>query len=427
MRRWRSPPGDPGPPDPTRDDRSDRDVLVLQRDGSSAERVTVVEHRPSPVLRWALVGVVAVAALYGLGLVVAGLLSGDEAAPSGAASPTTAPPAGSPTTDAEAAAPAPTAPPSTVARTGFGRSPRLERVDLPARVDLAPPGVYDGLALLGHNQRRQLVSVDLGNGAVTELRMGDGWQFIPQAASSSTVAGFFTFDGTMIAIGADAHHYLLPVTQSDAPEVIAGPGGDGYWIHAVSNGALWRVSDDGTAEGGFRPLERRAEVIGATARGLAVTTADGATRLHDPVAGTPDRLLPGRVLAAGGDRYVSFVCRDTASCGVVTGRVDADDEEAAELAVPADAEGWSISPSGHWLAVRTAGNVDLLDLDRAAVVSSISAAGDFMLSWTADDRLLLRQEDVNRLLVVRPGEEPAAIEPDPLLLHTASPIAVLAG
>jgi hypothetical protein len=417
-RRAQAPSGDPAQTD--LDARPG--VVLLQRDGSSVEGVSEVEHRPSPFLRWALIGVVGVAALYGLGLVAAGMLSGDEPEPSGTASPTTAPP----TTIADvSAAPASTAPPTTAAPGGFGRFPRLERVDLPDRVDLALPGTYDGLALLGHNQRRQLVSVDLGSGAVTELRLGDGWQFIAQAASSSTVAGFFTFDGTMIAIGADAHQYLLPVTQSDAPEVFAGPGGDGYWIHEVSTGALWRVSEDGTAAGGFGPLERQAEIIGTTVRGLAVTTADGSTRLHDPVAGGADRLLPGRVLAAGGDRYVSFVCRDTASCAVVTGRVDADDM--TELPVPPDAEGWSISPSGRWLAIRTAVAVDLVDLDRAEVVSSIATRGDFTISWSADDRLLLRQEDVNRLVVVRPGEEPTAIEPDPLLLHTASPIAVLTG
>ena len=426
MNVWRAPSGVRAPPD---DRDAGRDVVVLRRDGSSVERVIEVEHRPSPALRWALTGIVGVAVLYGLGLVVAGVMSDDEAAPSGTASPTT----GSPTTTPPAAgtdavaAPVSAPPTSVPAAGGFGRFPRLERVELPDRVDLAPPGAYDGLALLGHNQRRQLVSVDLGSGVVTELRMGDGWQFIPQAASSTTVVGFFTFDGTMIAIGADAHQYLLPVTQSDAPEVIPGAGGDGYWIHEVSTGALWRISEDGTAADGFQPLERRAEIIGATERGLAITTADGSTRLHDPVAGSPDRLLPGRVLAAGGNRFVSFVCRDTASCGVVTGRVNAEADQVADLDVPPEADGWSISPSGRWLAVRTAGNVDLVDLDSADVASSIAATGDFMLSWSADDRLLVRHEDVNRLVVMRPGEEPTAIEPDPLLLHTASPIAVLTG
>jgi hypothetical protein len=340
--------------------------MVLDHHLDDGEPSTV-ERSPDTRLLWWILGALGAAVVLGA---IGALLRSDPSAPEPSetdrpARAEVAPPAGSVDAPPDPVAPQPTIEPAPPRR--FLDSPGgIPGAEFPASVPPfeGPPG----LVLVGHSDQGRLAAVR-PDGTVTELMVGDGARFLPQAVNSTTLLGLMDLGGSTLTLDANGEVGTVLVDNHDAPIYLPSSGGQGYVVHGTWLGKVTYIDAQAVETARGPDLARGTVVIGDTDAGLVVMALDGAALLIDRSDGTVLRRLPSVPLTVGGSHQVVVACTTPNHCrteiqtigGETTGILDVDPHLAGRLVT-------AMSPDGRYVAYRFQQQLRVVDTAGAEVV-----------------------------------------------------------
>lgn len=221
-----------------------------------------------------------------------------------------------------------------------------------------PPAVEpllptDRHALMAYTIDRQLVSIALDTGAVTQLAGIEGRRFRGRLAVGDGAAGFFLQSGDGVAVDSEGNIASLPIPESQGPLLMRGVGPDdgAVWQLAADRSVL--VALDGTVLADAPPIPGYIGAVGSTSSGIVVSAPDGGFHLFDPRTGERTGEIRAQVMAAAGDRWFGLLCSDPVTCELVGAEIGSD-PVAVRWEEDSPPSRVAISPDGRYIALARA-------------------------------------------------------------------------